>query len=582
MAAFDDKVLLDAPSWSEGIKRYKDDKTRHHLGGKVEKPVRMTHYFKKREERLVNPILQTYSDATIDAQIRSLEHGHMLRTINKAYDTQIAAEQKFDILNHQPRKGHVWEVEYKQTLKPPSLVTVGHTDYNIISNLKYQEHHWAEPGKRPPTEQPIPRKPPFLSEANKPRDYDITNNMYKQFHAQRTKFEADQTRASILDTFGKTRVFDPIKVQYYDESREAEYHVKEKRDLLARGKNHIQKYPPTYQKAPSTMYDIVSLETKDAERLETVLEKEKRLWEAKAAERVGREEVNKQQQDRHADAEVRRKMNRISYKPYADREQRGFDILSNNDFDKVGLPARPHARPQQTLQAHFLKQERERTCASQGPSHAGPNTCSADILVVGSDEANRQDSPRSVLRDGWEGGGRGRVTLTTAATSPAPSTMTRRQLLDSARVKNDMASARLPLTVTSPHARDDEAGANMASEGKNMTVSSTASLAKHLACRQTTPCTRTEPRVLSCTQSIVYSLSFACQHLLVIVCERRHLWHLTMAPACILLQMCVRFEFCVHACLHMVAYSTLGIRLRLDESPACQQPLRRQAQEPQR
>ena len=34
---------------------------RHFYGGEVERPVRVTHYFKKREERAVNPILQTYA-----------------------------------------------------------------------------------------------------------------------------------------------------------------------------------------------------------------------------------------------------------------------------------------------------------------------------------------------------------------------------------------------------------------------------------------------------------------------------------------------------------------------------------------
>jgi len=36
------------------------------------------------------------------------------------------------------QKGHVFEVEYKQKLKPPSYVTANHTDYHIISNQKYQ------------------------------------------------------------------------------------------------------------------------------------------------------------------------------------------------------------------------------------------------------------------------------------------------------------------------------------------------------------------------------------------------------------------------------------------------------------
>ena len=56
--------------------------------------------------------------------------------------------QKFDIITQKPKKGHIFEVEFKPKLKPPSLVTANHTDYDIISTRKFEEHHWAPPGRR--------------------------------------------------------------------------------------------------------------------------------------------------------------------------------------------------------------------------------------------------------------------------------------------------------------------------------------------------------------------------------------------------------------------------------------------------
>ena len=50
MGTFNASVMHDAQSWSEGIKRYKEEKTSHFFGGVVEKPVRVKHFFKKREE----------------------------------------------------------------------------------------------------------------------------------------------------------------------------------------------------------------------------------------------------------------------------------------------------------------------------------------------------------------------------------------------------------------------------------------------------------------------------------------------------------------------------------------------------
>ena len=50
MGTFNASVMHDAQSWSEGIKRYKEEKTSHFFGGVAEKPVRVKHFFKKREE----------------------------------------------------------------------------------------------------------------------------------------------------------------------------------------------------------------------------------------------------------------------------------------------------------------------------------------------------------------------------------------------------------------------------------------------------------------------------------------------------------------------------------------------------
>jgi hypothetical protein len=99
-------------------------------------------------------------------------------------------------------------VEFKPKLKPPSLITANHTDYDIISTKKFQEHHWAPPDKRPPRIPTPERKPQELTAVNKPRDFNILSNTYKEFHAERTLFDADQTRATILEKFNKGRDFD--------------------------------------------------------------------------------------------------------------------------------------------------------------------------------------------------------------------------------------------------------------------------------------------------------------------------------------------------------------------------------------
>jgi len=215
-------------------------------------------------------------DPQMEKFVQTMEKNNVSRTLNVAYDKQTFFEQKHNIITHQPKVGHVFEVEYKQKLKPPSYVTATHTDFDIISNRKFHDHHWAPEGCRPPRMPTPERKPPFLTAVNKPRDFDITTNMYKEHHADRTKFDAEQTRAMVLDKMDKLRDFDCVKGQYFDNHKEALYQENRRNELLHRGKDHYKNFPPTYQTSEATVYNITSHEIKDAERMQQILQHERR------------------------------------------------------------------------------------------------------------------------------------------------------------------------------------------------------------------------------------------------------------------------------------------------------------------
>ena len=131
-----------------------------------------------------------------------MEQAGMSRTLNRAWDKQLLREQHFDVITQHPKKGHIHEVPYVQRLKPPSLITANHVGYNILSCKGLDEHHWAAPDRRPPRIVTPPRKEPFLTAVNKPREYDILNNRYRQHHEDRQKWEMDRKREEIVDLQG--------------------------------------------------------------------------------------------------------------------------------------------------------------------------------------------------------------------------------------------------------------------------------------------------------------------------------------------------------------------------------------------
>jgi hypothetical protein len=217
MGNVDEHVMTSASSWAEGIKKYQTQKLQAPYR---DEPTPMPHYvtrkFKSREEAAVNPILQKFREPEIENTLRQAEAGAVTRTLNRAWDKQLLREQHFDIITQQPRRGHVHEVEYKQRLKPPSLVTANHVGYNIISTEGLDQHHWAPPDKRPPRLATPPRKEPFLTAVNRPREFDILNNRYREYHQERSKWEMDQARSAIVDKYWETHDFDVVSCSYVD------------------------------------------------------------------------------------------------------------------------------------------------------------------------------------------------------------------------------------------------------------------------------------------------------------------------------------------------------------------------------
>jgi hypothetical protein len=229
-----------------------------------------------------------------------------------------------------------------------------------------------------------------------------------------------------------------------------------RKELLGRGKDYYKKFPPTYQTSEATVFNITSHEVrgirgrqglragrhepalieekshrmspilhppptansppssltplcvagtseqvKDAERYQDIRQREQRQWEAKCETQLGREEAAKVLQTAAADTEMGRKVNRIAYDRWGKIQERGFDIVSNNDFDKHGAPPAPYTRPAPSLQAHFLNENREASASFTR------TTFSPSLSVgQGTGTSTRNEAGPEVSLRGWVQSGR--------------------------------------------------------------------------------------------------------------------------------------------------------------------------------
>ena len=336
MGNIDRDVIKAAPSWAEGLNNYQRQKHQHLFEGETPKPFYVTRHFKSREEAAVNPITQKFNDHDIEHTLKTMEQTGLNRSLNRAWDKQLLREQHFDVITQQPKKGHVHEVPYVQRLKPPSLVTANHVAYNILSGKGLDEHHWAAPGKRPDRIPTPPRKEPFVTAVNKPREVNLLNGRYIDHHEERTKWEMDRNREAVVDKFWETHDFNPVSCSYYDQEKELYYQKRIKEMLLSQGSNAISKLPPTLAASESLMYDICTGVVKDPVRLRQKIEADRIALENRAS-KIGAEERMRLGGDVRQDIAAERQLARVSHNRYLDVTARGFHIITNSEFDKDGL-----------------------------------------------------------------------------------------------------------------------------------------------------------------------------------------------------------------------------------------------------
>lgn len=344
----DHDVIKSAGSWAEGIQKYQAQKHKHLFDGETPKPHYVTRHFKSREEAAVNPITQKFNDRGIEDTLVQMEQTGLSRTLNRAWDKQLLREQHFDVITQHPKKGHIHEVPFVQRLKPPSLITANHVGYNIVSGKGLDEHHWAPPGRRPPRIPTPPRKEPFLTEVNKPREFDILNNRYRDHHEERQRWEMDRKREEVVDKYWELRDFNPVACSYYDGEKEQYYQKRVQEMLLGQASNAIGKLPPTLAASESLMFDICTGVVKDPVRLKQKIEADRITLEHRAS-KIGAEERMRVHGDVTEDRAIQRKINRISHQRYTDVTGRGFNILSNSEFDKEGHPPPAPTKPRPSL-----------------------------------------------------------------------------------------------------------------------------------------------------------------------------------------------------------------------------------------
>ena len=318
--------------WRDTIKNYEMSKTNLQFNQPPQKYV--NHKEMKQIETMYNPILQRYTDSNYEKEVQKFEQTNLVDTLAQNKDRALRYEQTFDVINFDDKLKGLENQEGYPKPKGKNKNVIGgaktFTEYNIISNLSFKEHHYLPPEERP---EPPKEKPKATKKVTTTglRDYNVITNRYLELNDEKVVVDKEIERLNAAKKYWKTHSYDPISIQYYDPDQEKKFQETKVEKEKTHGQDWVQKLPKSW-KEEGGLYNPVN----------GVIEDEERLWERDLREKNKRKRYEirydmEKQARKHGLGENERQdkiaLNKVNVQRFRDTTDRGFDILSNKQFN---------------------------------------------------------------------------------------------------------------------------------------------------------------------------------------------------------------------------------------------------------
>jgi len=331
-----DEMKDGASSWAQEVKTYENEKRRVLDEGFLRAPaITLTAGRMKSQERVFDPLLQRYRDNATEYNQRVLEETERVNHLNRAMDIQVLREQPHHILHHEskfdkiaPGQDPTRQPHRTRQSVGGGTFPVSQQDYNIVSNLPFDVHHWNRPEERPRciekggTQRKI--------HANRIRDFNIVTNRYPIDHNTRTKQEKKLEIAEATHKYMKSNKFDPLTQQFNDprdeenakhcdDAREVEVHIRA-----------VDRIPPSYKGRHTEFYNAISNEVHDPNMVKYLGQ-----MEAERKDRYRNRyivEHNFHAQDIKGDHMTQaRKLNKVAPERFMEHD-RGYCVVTNKQY----------------------------------------------------------------------------------------------------------------------------------------------------------------------------------------------------------------------------------------------------------
>jgi len=378
---------------------------------------------RKRMERALDPIAMKWRDPAAEASYTAKK---MDRTETKVLERlNTIRTTQFNIINHTgpPRNydkviAEVAKVAEANTSRANNLLShLSHakqTSCPLLYDDEYMNKHM--PPRRGPLENGRPG-----------RDFNVINNQFGKNHEQMIRADYENMKRDMVQRYWENHDYNVITCEYYDDGKEGRERAKDVARSTVHGAEKDQKLPKSYFYSEGKAYDILTLETKDQQKvlraLSQEVKKDNRLSKFKGYQ-VMQVEAGKAAYDKVQSQHIAR----VGYERWQQEISRGYDFVNTGPSASATfkpLP-QPKAKPWEKVHdAAFVDNylanstakgglaatvNMNQTASTNGMSYSSSNAGNLSPQPASDSQRNTSRSQRSVhdighsARDSARGG----------------------------------------------------------------------------------------------------------------------------------------------------------------------------------
>ena len=328
-----DNISPKETDWKNDINNYEKDKKMLQWGSNP--PVKyFTKLYIDSEDRIFNPVTQKYLEKEREEKVTKQEKTDIINNISKGYDKELRISQTYNIINLQDKlKGFEKDRNYPKSPRVRRKKFYNLTpkiNYNILSNLNYQIHHFDKPSKRPNFKLEKNNLNGLFHYKGNHRnrivftkglkDYNILSNEYYENNEEKNKIDNEVYNLNAAQNFYKFKQFNPLTGIYFDEEQEKSFQDQKK--LMVK-KLLNEKEKGLYNPFNFKVYDEEKLKQSDL------------LNQNKIARFKVKDKVDNYYKLRNQSLDERY-MNRLkhllSYNRYKQIDDRGYNFINNQEI----------------------------------------------------------------------------------------------------------------------------------------------------------------------------------------------------------------------------------------------------------